>query len=212
MKQPEAGAPRLHHWTSCCLSIWPRSTCYSSSSWCHFYQVRRPCACAFGVTCSPSVKTRVPKLHVMVGVGSPVASHVNVTCSSISVVLWLSRYVILGFTERTHIKRLHHSKMTFCQKSNTKVDILQNDNLNMACKDKFWCLSFHISCRWFCQFLDQQKCEWDFQSISIIRLEIWSNTIVLSQSLPASITIHFQCGREQREHLDKYLPFLFYFI
>lgn len=59
------------------------------------------------------MKTRVPKLQVMVGVGSPVASHVNVTRSSISVVVWLSKYVILGCTEGTHFKRLDDSKTIF---------------------------------------------------------------------------------------------------
>lgn len=44
------------------------------------------------------MKVRRPKLQLMVGVGSPDASHVRVTCSSISDVLWFSRKVILGFT------------------------------------------------------------------------------------------------------------------
>ncbi len=112
---------------SCCLSVRPWSSFYSSSCCSHFSPVRSPCACAFGVTCSPSVKTLVPKLHVMVGVGSPVASHVNLTCSSISVVVWLSRYVILGCTERTDIIKLDHSKMTL------SLFTQSNDVLNPFC-------------------------------------------------------------------------------
>lgn len=52
-------------------------------------------------TCSFSVKTRRPKLQMMLGVGSPVASQVNVICSSNSEAVWFSRNVILGCTVDT---------------------------------------------------------------------------------------------------------------
>ncbi len=42
----------------------------------------------------------------MVGVGSPKASQVRVTCSSISEVVWFTMYVILGLTVKT--KTSHH--------------------------------------------------------------------------------------------------------
>lgn len=42
-------------------------------------------------TCSPSVKTLFWKLQEMVGVGSPEASQVSVTCSSNSEAVWLFR-------------------------------------------------------------------------------------------------------------------------
>lgn len=51
-------------------------------------------------TFSALLMFRVEVLQVIEGMGSPEASQVRVTCSSSSIAVWFSTYVILGFAEK----------------------------------------------------------------------------------------------------------------
>ena len=78
----------------------PKRTGHGVDSVCFESELHGPETLGRHHTFSSLLMFRVEVLQVIEGMGSPEASQVRVTCSSNSMAVWFSTYVILGFAEK----------------------------------------------------------------------------------------------------------------